>query len=116
MLFHYQIRACYFYQGSTDMRKGIDSLSGLVRNELGKNPLEGDLFIFSNKRKNQLKMLHWQQDGYGVFYKRLEQGVYELPDKDKIEMEELLFLLQGIMRKTIKKHKRYEVNRCISST
>ena len=51
MLFHYQIKNYYVYSQSTDMRSGIDSLSGLVRNQLQKNPLSGDLFIFVNKRR-----------------------------------------------------------------
>jgi len=53
MLFHYQIRNYYLYDQSADMRSGIDSLSGLVRNQLQKNPLSGDLFIFVNKRKTE---------------------------------------------------------------
>ena len=107
MLFHYQIRNYYLSISPTDMRKGIDSLAGVVTNELGKNPLTGDLFIFANRRKNQLKMLHWQGDGYAVFYKRLEKGTYELPLNNQITSEQVLFLLQGVVIKSVKKHKRY---------
>lgn len=107
MLFHYQVHDYYLYTTSTDMRKGMDSLAGLVTNELKRNPLSGDLFIFINRRRNQLKMLHWQGDGYAIFYKRLEKGTYELPDGDKITSEQLLFLLQGVVLKTVKKHARY---------
>lgn len=107
MLFHYQIRDYYFCKSTTDMRKGIDSLAGVVTNELGKNPLTGDLFIFTNRRKNQLKMLHWQADGYAIFYKRLEKGTYELPVNNQITSEQVLFLLQGVVIKTVKKHTRY---------
>ena len=89
------------------MRKGIDSLAGVVVNELGKNPLTGDLFIFINRRKSQLKMLHWQGDGYALFYKRLEQGTYELPVNNQITYEQVLFLLQGLVLKSVEKHKRY---------
>jgi transposase len=74
MLFHYRVREYFLYSTSVDMRKGIDSLSGLVRNELGKNPLSGDLFIFINRSGQKIKMLHWQEDGFAVFYKRLEKG------------------------------------------
>jgi transposase len=111
MLFHYQIRNYYLYDQSADMRSGIDSLSGLVRNQLQKNPLSGDLFIFVNKRKTQLKLLHWQEDGFALFYKRLEKGTYELPklkgNSPQINAEQLLFMLQGIALKTLQKHKRY---------
>lgn len=111
MLFHYQIKNYYFYSQSTDMRCGIDSLSGLVQNNLNKNPVTGDLFVFVNKRRTQLKLLHWQQDGFALFYKRLEKGRYELPHLSnnslQITSEQLLFMLQGIMIKTVKKHTRY---------
>lgn len=115
MLFHYQVRDYYLCTTFTDMRKGIDSLSGIVTNELLKSPLTGDLFIFINRRKNQLKMLHWQGDGYAIFYKRLEKGTYELPlinqtcaeRSRSITSEQLLFLLQGVVLKSVKKHARY---------
>ena len=112
MLFHYQIKNYYVYTESTDMRNGIDSLSGIVKNQLQQNPLSGDLYIFLNKRKTQLKLLHWQDDGFAIFYKRLEKGTYELPIKGaglsrQIKPEELLFMLQGVMLKTVKKRTRY---------
>jgi len=112
MLFHYQVREYFLYSGTIDMRKGIDSLVGIVNNELGKDPLTGDLFIFINKRRRQIKMLHWQGDGFAIFYKRLEKGTYELPRNDlklsqQINAEKLLFILQGVVLKTVKKHRRY---------
>lgn len=107
MLFHYQVLNYYLCTVQADMRKGIDALSGIVTNELQKNPLTGDLFIFINRRKNQLKMLHWQGDGYAVFYKRLEKGTYEFPKGNTITSEQLLFLLQGVVLKSVKKHARY---------
>lgn len=113
MLFHYQIRDYFLYNGYVDMRKGIDGLYGIVYNELGKNPLTGDLYIFINKKRNQLKMLHWQGDGFGIFYKRLETGRYEIiksiaqEKQEKISSEQLLFILQGVVLKSIRKHKRY---------
>lgn len=113
MLFHYQIKDYFLYCGRVDMRKGIDSLYGIVNNELEKNPITGDVFIFINKKRNQIKMLHWQGDGFAIFYKRLEKGSYEITslieektDK-KISSEQLLFMLQGVVLKSIKKHKRY---------
>ena len=107
MLFHYQVRNYYMFAPPTDMRKGMDSLCGIVYNEFKKNPLSGDLFIFINRRKNQIKMLHWQGDGYAVFYKRLEKGTYEIPGAELLTGEQVLFLLQGVVLKSVKKHKRY---------
>ena len=113
MLFHYQIREYYLYKDYVDMRKGIDGLHGIVNNELQRDPLRGDLFIFINKNRNQIKMLHWQGDGFAVFYKRLERGRYEMiksitvEKQEKINSEQLLFILQGVVLKSVRKHKRY---------
>lgn len=106
MLFHYPIREYYFYSDAVDMRKGIDSLVGIVRSSMS-DPLSGTLFIFLNKRRTQIKMLHWQGDGFAVFYKRLERGTYESVNGGIIKSEQLLFLLQGVVIKSIRKHKRY---------
>jgi transposase len=96
------------------MRKGIDSLCGIVKNELNKSPLLGDLFIFINRRRNQIKMLHWQGDGFAVFYKRLEKGTYEVPTAKnncaEITAEQLLFILQGVVLKSVKKKPRYSLS------
>ncbi len=113
MLFHYQIRGYFLYSGYVDMRKGIDSLAGLVNNELSAHPLSGDLFIFINRKRQQIKMLHWQGDGYAIFYKRLEKGTYEIPLGDgvsktcSISAEQLLFILQGLVLKSVRKRTRY---------
>jgi transposase len=92
------------------MRKGVYTLCGLVNNELKKDPLSGDLFIFISRRKNQLKMLHWQGDGYALFCKRLERGTYEVPVSGTLSPEQLLFLLQGVVLTSVKKRKRYSRN------
>lgn len=114
MLFHYQVREYFLYTGFVDMRKGIDSLSGLVNNELGKSPLRGDLFIFINRRRRQIKMLHWQGDGFAIFYKRLEKGTYELPPlagpSVSLSAEQVLFILQGVKLKSVKKRTRYSLS------
>lgn len=115
MLFHYQVREYFLYSGTVDMRKGIDSLAALVNNELGKNPLTGDLFVFINRTGRKIKMLHWQQDGFAIFYKRLEKGTYEFPTGEinskafSISAEKLLFILGGVRLKSVKKRKRYSL-------
>lgn len=113
MLFHYTIRNYFICKDLIDMRKGMDSLSGLVSNSLNKNPMNGDLFIFINKRKNQLKMLHWQNDGFAMFYKRLEKGTYELPTTEQLTSEQVLFLLQGVVLKSVRKRLRYSHSFCV---
>ena len=59
------------------MRKGYDGLCGVVREQFKLNPLSGDVFIFLNRYRNRIKLLHWQGDGFAVYSKRLEKGTFE---------------------------------------
>jgi hypothetical protein len=59
------------------MRKGIDGLSGMVQALFSMNALNGDVFIFFNRPKNRVKILHWQGDGFIIYHKRLEKGTFE---------------------------------------
>lgn len=106
----------FLYRPVADMRKGFDGLSGLVRNELQCDPLSGDVFIFFNKRRNQVKLLLWEGDGYSIYYKRLEGGTYELPmvshsQTVTLRSDELMLILQGISLKSVRRRKRYERNK-----
>ena len=65
----------YLYPKPCDMRKSFDSLSGIVRTELGKDPANGAVFLFLNKSRNRLKLLHWESGGFVLYYKRLEKAV-----------------------------------------
>ena len=103
------------------MRKGYDGLCGLVRNEWKKDPLSGDVFIFLSKQRNKIKLLHWQNDGFVIYSKRLEKGTFELPKENNIEItaHQLQFILDGIYLSSIKKRMRYEhhfVNNFIGET
>ena len=69
----------YLCTAATDMRKGFDTLALLVREHLGRDPLSGHLFLFVGRRRDRLKLLYWDQDGYALWYKRLEEGTYRLP-------------------------------------
>lgn len=96
------------------MRKGFDGLSGLVSNEFSLNPLSGDVFIFFNRPRNRIKILHWQEDGFAIYSKRLEKGTYELPGENsstgsiEISCEQLHFVLSGIVLSSVKKRKRFQ--------
>ena len=89
-------------KGPTDMRKGFDSLQGIVSGVLQEDPLSGHLFLFVNRRRDKLKILYWDGDGLALWYKRLEQGTFELPQMAKdqqaaeIRSDELTLLLRGI--------------------
>ena len=91
------------------MRFGIYSLAGLVRNELGHDPLSGDVFVFIGKRGNQVRLLQWDRDGFALYIKRLEQGTFEWPmgDESAITSRQLTLLMEGVMLKTVRLRKRY---------
>jgi len=108
--------SCKFYLwcADTDMRKGFDSLSGIVSSKMDQDALSGAVFIFLNKKRNQVKLLLWEGDGFGLYHKRLERGTYELPTYDgesgslSITNEQLHFILQGISLKHVRRRKRYQ--------
>lgn len=104
----------WLYGQFTDMRRSFNGLSGLVTNELEENPLNGDVFIFINRNRNKIKLLHWTGTGYTLYYKQLEQGTFELPKYDKsvkcikLAYTQLVMLVDGLMIKNVSKRKRYE--------
>jgi len=95
------------------MRKGFDSLCGLVNREFLMSPISGDVYVFLNHRRNRIKVLHWQGDGFAIFYKRLEKGTYEIPLKNtsqnniEIEAQTLQLILDGITLSSVKKRPRF---------
>lgn len=101
----------YFYQQSTDMRKGFNGLSGLVRTGMQRNPISGEIFIFVNKRRNMMKLLHWQAGGFVLYFKRLEQGTFKIPQSNdnstELSYTELSMIIAGIWTKRIQKNKRF---------
>jgi transposase len=104
----------YLYTGITDMRKGFDSLFGIVSSQMKLDALSGAIFIFINRRRNQVKLLLWEGDGLSIYHKRLEQGTYELPvtsDKNSsstLTYQQLQFILQGVALQKIQYRKRYK--------
>ena len=103
----------YLYRHPTDMRKSFNGLSGLVRNELGADPVSGDVFIFVNRRRDKIKLLVWDRTGFIIFYKSLEQGTFELPrfnsgdNSYALKWEELILILEGVELKSVRRRKRY---------
>ena len=69
----------YLYSEVCDMRKGFNGLSGIVRSKMKRSPLDGSVYMFINRRRDRLKMLVWESGGFMLYYKRLEQGTFELP-------------------------------------
>lgn len=100
------------------MRKGFDGLCGLVREGLLKDPLSGDVFIFFNKRRSQVKLLLWERDGFSIYHKRLEKGTYELPasSSEELRSDELMLILQGISLQSVRRRKRFDLKKNIFET
>lgn len=67
----------YIYTSVADMRKGIDGLSGIVRAELEGDPTDGSLFVFVNRRRDRMKILHFADGGFWLYYRVLEAGTFE---------------------------------------
>jgi transposase len=107
-------RRYHLYRKETDMRKSFDSLCGIISGELGKNVMAGDVFIFINKLRTHLKLLVWETGGFSLFYRRLEQGTFELPAFDHdcrsmaVSADQLIFILKGISLKDVKYRVRYQ--------
>ncbi len=98
---------------SVDMRKGFDSLCGVVISTMGQDPLSGDVFIFYNSSLTRLKLLHWERGGLVIYHKRLERGRISLPLFDAargsytFSWRDLVMLVEGISLRDIKQRKRY---------
>ena len=103
----------YWCSGPVDMRKSFDGLCGLVHTQLESDPLSGDVFIFINRRRDRIKLLCWDRTGFVLYYKRLEQGTFELPRYDEqlksyhISWPELMLILEGVSLTSVKQRKRY---------
>jgi len=110
-------RSYHLYRKETDMRKGFNLLCGIVVNELGRQVMGGDAFIFINKPRTHLKLLVYEQGGFTIFYRRLEKGAFEVPAFDldaksmQISSNQLNFILQGVSLQSIKYRKRYQHQR-----
>jgi transposase len=104
----------YLYTGTTDMRKGFDSLCGIVSSQMKMDALSGAIFIFINRKRNQVKLLLWEGDGLSLYHKRLEKGTYELPLCNTagtalgIRQQQLQFILQGVALQKIVYRSRYK--------
>ena len=98
----------------TDMRCGFDRLAERVKTVVGKDPLSGHLFVFRSGRGDRLKILVWDRDGFVLWYKRLEAGVFKLPRVEEgrrsveLRASELAMVLDGIDMTKLKRVPRYE--------
>jgi transposase len=103
----------------TDLRKGFDGLSGLVREGFSQDPLSGHLFLFLNRRRDRIKILYFDRDGLVIWYKRLEVGSFQNPKPPpdasplagsagiELSVTGLALILGGIDLTTARRRKRY---------
>ena len=93
--------AVFAFGGPIDMRKGFDGLAAVVTQDLGRDPLSGDVFLFVNRTRNRAKVLLWDGTGLCIYAKRLEQGRFAClwretaGDTVRLTMSELALFLEG---------------------
>jgi transposase len=99
---------------TVDLRKSFDGLSALVEQALGADPLSGHWFVFRNRRGDRLKILAWEADGWALWYKRLEEGVFRFPlapgagpPRLEIRAAELAMVLDGVVLEKVQRRRRY---------
>lgn len=99
-----------------DMRKGIYSLYQLVKSEMKRNPLSGEVFLFFSKSRGMVKILHWENGGFVLYQKKLEQGTFEIPrfnpSSGQYEMAWTTFVLimEGVSVRSAKYRKRFKTS------
>jgi transposase len=103
----------YLCLSPCDMRRSFDGLQALVRDHLQLDAFAGHLYLFANKRRDRLKILYWDRDGFAIWAKRLEAGTYSIPSGEpgsrrlEVSVEELGALLSGIDLGAARRRKRY---------
>jgi len=90
----------YLAPGVTDMRKAINGLSILIQEQLKLDPFSGHLFAFCNRKRDIIKVLYWDQNGFCLWQKRLERERFRWPvsreDILRLDMRELLWIIDGL--------------------
>ena len=103
----------WLYVPPTDLRKSFDGLSAVVRTKLAEDPLSGQLFVFLNRRRTQLKILYFDRSGYCVWAKRLAQGRFHSTPTDaakqRLSWSDLQLILEGIDSRSVRRFKRFSL-------
>jgi transposase len=104
----------YLCTSACDMRRSFDGLHALVTEAMQLDAFAGHLFVFANRRRDRVKILYWDRDGFAVWAKRLEEGTYAMPfteddqQRREITAQELGALLSGIDLSVARRRKRYQ--------
>lgn len=90
----------YIACGYTDMRKAIDGLAAIVKQNFDMDPMANNLFLFCGKRRDRIKALYWEGDGFVLLYKRLERGRFQWPQSEEevrlLSSQEFRWLMEGL--------------------
>lgn len=101
----------WLYRRPTDMRKSYNGLSALAKHVMNEDPLSGALFVFINRRRTQLKCLYFESDGYCIWSKRLERGLFQVSwhgdAKRSIDAKTLQLIIDGIDLKSVRQLTRF---------
>jgi transposase len=103
----------YLYARAVDMRRSFDGLHAIVQTEFRRDVRLGDVFVFLNRRRDRIKLLHWDRDGLAIWMKRLERGTFQRPTSSpegtqvELDATDLALLLSGIELASVKRRPRY---------
>jgi len=99
----------------TDMRRRFDGLAMMTRENMGQDPLSGHLFVFFNRRGDRVKIMFWDRSGFCIWYKRLEQKVFRLPQSivdmpnPEVEVSDRSLISEGIDLSSARRRKRFSL-------
>ncbi|WP_370525547.1 IS66 family insertion sequence element accessory protein TnpB [Dysgonomonas sp. 521] len=105
----------YLCSVAVDMRGGFDRLCGIVRHTMGRDPLSGEVFVFINRSRTRIKLLHWERGGLVLYHKRLEYGRISIPKLDQstghyhLSWCDLVLMVEGVSLNRIIRKKRYNI-------
>ena len=99
----------YIACGYTDLRRGIDGLAGIVQHQFRLDPFSNALFLFCGRKRDRIKALYWEGNGFLLLYKRLEQGVYQWPRNENevraLTPQQYRWLMEGLKVDQPKAHR-----------
>ncbi|MDN5939520.1 MAG: IS66 family insertion sequence element accessory protein TnpB [Salinisphaera sp.] len=112
---HWPVDTIFVYRDAVDMRKSIDGLAAIVEAELEQSVFDPALFVFCNRRRDKVKLLYWERNGFVVWYKRLERHRFAWPRRvTQLDAGQLSGLLDGIDIERIRPHESLHFEAVIS--
>lgn len=105
----------YLCSHPIDMRGGFDRLCGIVRSSMGRDPLSGEVFVFMNRSRTLIKLLHWERGGLVLYQKRLERGCLTFPKLNhlsgsyQMSWSELVLMVEGVFLNQVARRRRFSV-------